>query len=45
MSAEAYSLEFTGYRLATNSSGLPAKSGIYCVYACVYHTNNDTVFA
>lgn len=43
MAAEAYSLEFTGYRLATNSSGLLARSGIYCVYACMYHANNDTV--
>jgi hypothetical protein len=43
MVTATYSLEFTGYRLATNSSGLMTRSGIYCVYACVYHTNNDTV--
>lgn len=30
--AKSYSLVFTGYYLDT--SGLPAKSGIYCVYAC-----------
>jgi hypothetical protein len=43
MPSENYSLEFNGYRLATNSSSLPANAGIYCVYACVYNTNNDTV--
>lgn len=37
MVAKAYSLTFGGYWLADAVSGLPASSGIYCVYACSHN--------
>ena len=38
-----YTLEFRGYWLDRNKSGLPAESGIYCVYAANYNPSQDTV--
>lgn len=43
MAAKSYSLDFGGYWRAPNISGLPAKSGIYCVYACVHNVAAGTV--
>ena len=43
MAAKNYSLDFDGYWRAPNKSGLPANSGIYCVYACVHNVTGDTV--
>lgn len=43
MAAKSYSLDFDGYWRAPNINGLPAKSGIYCVYACVHNVNEKTV--
>ena len=43
MSSQSYSLAFEGYWRAANVSGLPAKSGIYGVYACVHNTQEKTV--
>lgn len=43
MAAKSYGLEFNGYWREPNISGLPAKSGIYCVYACVYDSVRKTV--
>lgn len=37
----SYSLTFDGYYLA--SGGLPANSGIYCVYACTHNGPAQTV--
>jgi len=36
MAAKAFSLDFDGYWREPNVSSLPAKSGIYCVYACTH---------
>jgi hypothetical protein len=43
MTEKNYSLDFDGYWREPNVSGLPAKSGIYGVYACVYDTVEKTV--
>jgi hypothetical protein len=43
MSTKAYALAFDGYWRAPNVSGLPTKSGIYGVYACVHNTQEKTV--
>jgi hypothetical protein len=43
MSAKNYSLNFDGYWREPNVSGLPAKSGIYGVYGCVYDATAKTV--
>ena len=43
MVSDTYDLEFDGYWPKPNISGIPAQSGIYCVYACKYDTNNRTV--
>jgi len=43
MTAKSYSLEFDGYWREPNVSGLPAKSGIYGVYACAYDAVGKTV--
>jgi len=36
MTSRSYVLEFAGYWRGLNISGLPAISGVYCVYACTY---------
>lgn len=36
-------LEFNGYWLDANKSSVPARSGVYCVYASTYHRNTDSV--
>lgn len=36
-------LNFEGYWRECNKSGIPAKSGIYCVYSCTYNSTQDTV--
>jgi hypothetical protein len=43
MVAKSYGLDFDGYWREPNVGGLPAKSGIYCVYACTYDTATQTV--
>ena len=43
MVAKSYALEFNGYWLEQNISSLPAKSGIYGVYACTYNAGPNTV--
>src|SRR5262245_37662391 len=43
MAAKTYDLSFDGYWRAPNKDQLPAKSGIYCVYACTYDASNKTV--
>lgn len=43
MAPKTYSLDFKGYWLKPNIDGLPAQSGIYCVYSCTYDAQNDTV--
>lgn len=36
-------LEFNGYWREVNKGGVPAESGIYCVYACTYNSAEGTV--
>lgn len=36
-------LEFGGYWLDRNKSGIPSKAGIYCVYTCLYNKSENTV--
>lgn len=43
MAAKSYALTFDGYWREPNISGLPAKSGIYGVYACTYNESGRTV--
>ena len=43
MAAKSYSLDYNGYWRAPKISGLPAKSGIYSVYACVHNVTAQTV--
>lgn len=43
MAAKSYALEFDGYWREPNVGGLPARSGIYGVYACTYDTYERTV--
>ncbi len=43
MAAKSYALTFKGYYLESGIGGLPAESGIYCVYACTYDAAKDTV--
>ena len=43
MAAKSYSLDYDGYWRVPNISGLPANSGIYCVYACVHNVSEKTV--
>lgn len=41
--AKMISLNFDGYWLEAGKGGIPAKSGVYLVYACRYDELNDTV--
>ncbi len=43
MSAQSYAIDFDGYWREPNKGSIPAKSGIYCVYSCVYDTSAKTV--
>lgn len=43
MSVKSYALAFEGYWREPNVSGIPAKSGIYGVYACTFDSNQNTV--
>lgn len=42
MATKNISLEFDGYWRETNKSGIPAESGIYCVYVCT-HNKEETL--
>jgi hypothetical protein len=37
MVAKSYSLNFSGYWRAANRDGLPAVSGLFCVYSCSHN--------
>lgn len=43
MAAQSYEIEFSGYWREPNKGGVPAKSGLYCVYSCVNNANEKTV--
>ena len=43
MHGRSYELRFDGYWGSSRVSGLPATSGIYCVYACTHHPQRNTV--
>ena len=43
MAVESYTLEFDGYWREANIAGLPASSGVYCVYACKYNAHSGSV--
>lgn len=43
MAAQTFSIEFDGYWREPNKGSVPAKSGIYCVYSCVYDAQGKTV--
>ncbi len=38
-----YSLNFKGYWREENKGAVPAESGIYMVYRCIYNNETDTV--
>jgi len=43
MAVRSFALPFDGYWREPNISGLPAQSGIYGVYACIYNAQAGTV--
>jgi excinuclease UvrABC nuclease subunit len=43
MAAKSYVLNFNGYWREPHINGLPAASGVYCVYACTNNPANNTV--
>jgi hypothetical protein len=43
MGTKSYALSFDGYWREPNISALPAKSGIYGVYACTFNAQEKTV--
>jgi hypothetical protein len=43
MAAQSYSIEFDGYWREPNKGSIPAKSGIYCVFSCVYNSEKNAV--
>ena len=43
MAEKTYWLEFDGYWRDENKGGVPAESGVYCVYACTWSSEAKTV--
>lgn len=43
MAEQTYNQEFNGYWRETNKGGIPAISGVYCVYECTYNLAEKTV--
>lgn len=43
MAEQTYSIEFDGYWRDPNKAGIPAQSGIYCVYECTRNIAEKTV--
>jgi hypothetical protein len=43
MTEQVYNVEFDGYWRDIHKIGIPAKSGVYCVYLCKYNTSENTV--
>ena len=43
MAEKTIAIEFDGYWRDENKGGLPAKSGIYCVYECTHNVAEKTV--
>jgi len=43
MAEKTIDVKFDGYWRDVNKAGLPAKSGIYCVYECTYNVEAKTV--
>ena len=43
MAAKTISIEFDGYWRDENKGGLPANSGVYCVYECTYNAAPNQV--
>ena len=43
MAEQTFSIEFDGYWRDQNKGGVPAKSGIYCVYECTFNAQANTV--
>lgn len=41
--AKTFNLDFDGYWREKNKSGIPDKSGLYCVYSCIYNKSEKTV--
>ena len=42
MAAQTFTIELDGYWREPNK-GIPAKSGVYCVYSCVHNADKKTV--
>lgn len=43
MAEKTIAIDFEGYRRDKNKGGLPAISGVYCVYSCTYDVNENIV--
>lgn len=43
MAEQAFKQNFGGYWREPNKNGLPAKSGVYCVYECTYNAEENAV--
>lgn len=41
---EEYNVNFNGYRLDKDKSGLPAYGGIYLVYCCIFNEDTNRVY-
>ena len=43
MAEQTFSVEFDGYWREQKKGGVPAESGIYCVYECTFNAQDKTV--
>jgi predicted GIY-YIG superfamily endonuclease len=43
MAVKSFTVEFEGYWRGSNVSGIPSKSGVYCVYVCTHNRLKGTV--
>ncbi len=43
MTSQTFTIKLDGYWREPNKGSVPAKSGVYCVYSCIYNANKKTV--
>lgn len=43
MANKTFNVSFEGYWRESKKGGIPAKSGVYCVYECKYDSKDETV--
>ncbi len=43
MATQTFTIEFDGYWIEPKKGSIPTKSGVYCVYSCVFNADKNEV--